>query len=206
MKAPQQPHAVRAVHVLEDRLVVVRHRPLGAALLVVRVVVAVVVDVVQRRREHRREQRVRRHQLVTRRALPEGRRRRALAVLRLVAVRAVVGRRARRLLLEQPEGAVRDVARVDGVVVRQLPVARRDGLGEHLELAAVDGERLEEPPGWSNAAKSSTWAASGGKATVSPCHLRRWAASPECGGQPRAFRCSLRSPWRPAVASPRRPL
>ena len=82
MKAPQQPHAVRAVHVLEDRLVVVRHRPLGAALLVVRVVVAVVVDVVQRRREHRREQRVRRHQLVTRRALPCGmRQRHTLAIL-----------------------------------------------------------------------------------------------------------------------------
>ena len=108
---------------------------------------AVVVDVVQRRREHRREQRVRRHQLVARRALPEGRRRRRAALGLVARFVAVVGRRARRLLLEQPEGAVCDVARVDGVVVRQLPVARRDGLGEHLELAAVDGERLEEPAG-----------------------------------------------------------
>ena len=29
--------------------------------------------------------------------------------------------------------------------------------------------------------------------------------SPECGGPPQAFRCSPRSPWLPAAATPRRP-
>ena len=62
------------------------------------------------------------------------------------------------------------------------------------------------PPEWSNAAKSSPWAASGWKATASRWNLSYWASPPECGGQPQAFRCSPTSPWRPAMASPRRPL
>ena len=58
-------------------------------------------------------------------------------------------------------------------------------------------------PGWSNAAKMATWAASGWMAPASWWDLRRWASPHECGGQPQAFRCSLMSPWWPAVAPPR---
>ena len=52
--------------------------------------------------------------------------------------------------------------------------------------------------------KGRLWAASGSKDTASWCDLRRWASSPECKGQPQAFRHSQRSPWWPAVAPPRR--
>ena len=61
-------------------------------------------------------------------------------------------------------------------------------------------------PGWSNAAKSSAWTASGWKGTASRWGLRRWAPPHESGGQPQAYRCSLTSPWWPAMARPRRPL
>ena len=83
---------------------------------------------------------------------------------------------------------------------------------EVVELALRDPERAPRVlglpgrvPGWSDAAKSSTWAASGWKATASRRSLRRWASPHECGGQPQAFGCRLTSPWRPAMASPRRP-
>ena len=61
-------------------------------------------------------------------------------------------------------------------------------------------------PVWSTAAKSSAWAASGWKGTASRWGLRRWAPPHECGEQPHASRCSLMSPWWPAMARPRRPL
>jgi len=61
--------------------------------------------------------------------------------------------------------------------------------------------RARPAPEWSDAAKPSTWAAFGWKATASGRSLRRWAPPHECGGQPQAFRCSL---MRPAMASPRR--
>ena len=88
--------------------------------------------------------------------------------------------------------------------------ARREGGVE----APAASDRRSRPrattrtprPGWSNATKSSTWAASGGRATASRRSLRRRASPHECEGQPQAFRCSLWSPWWPAMASPRRPL
>jgi len=74
--------------------------------------------------------------------------------------------------------------------------------GRALPTLAAD----RVPGGWSDAAKTSTWADSGWRVTVSRRGLRCWASPHECGGQPQAFRCRRMSPWRPAMASPRRPL
>ena len=62
----------------------------------------------------------------------------------------------------------------------------------------VDSEPVLGVPELSNAAKSSTWAASGWKATASRRDLRRWAASLECGGQPL---CLQMQPDEPVEAS-----
>ena len=59
-------------------------------------------------------------------------------------------------------------------------------------------------PGWSNAAKMATWAASSWRAAAFWWDMRRWGSPPESVEQPQAFRCSLmRLRW-PATASQRR--
>ena len=65
---------------------------------------------------------------------------------------------------------------------------------------------LDAAPVWSNGAKSLSLTGRGSRDTASRSDLRCRASSHECGGQPEAFKCSLMSPWWPAMALPIRPL
>ena len=114
------------------------------------------------------------------------------------AAAVVVGGAAELADPNLPLGADGDDVRArvrDGEVVDARPVPALDRRGRVALLV---------PPGWSNAVKMATWAASGRKVTASRRYPRCWASPHVCRGQPQAFRCSLTSTWWPAMAPPRR--
>jgi len=84
-------------------------------------------------------------------------------------------------------------------VLHTTPRQRSDG---HLyELSTCS-----RAPGWSEAAKSASWAWLCVRATPALCGLRCCVGPSGCVEQPRAVGRRLMSLWWPAVAPPRRPL